>query len=179
MVMSRRIEPVTADRFMAERPDDGRRHELIDGMEIVTPAPIPRHQVAVRRLTVLLDSVVPAGLEVLFAPVDWRVDADTVVEPDVLVVDAEDLDGAFLTRTPHLVVEVASPSTALYDRNLKRALYERAGVPAYWLLEPDVPRLTVLEREGGVLVERATLSGAESADLTLPFPVTVSPASLV
>ena len=179
MVISSRIEPVTADRFMAERPDDGRRHELIDGMEIVTPAPIPRHQVAARQLTLLLDRAVPAGLEVLFAPVDWRVDEETVVEPDVLVVDAGDLDGAFLTRTPYLVVEIASPSTAMLDRNLKRALYERAGVPAYWLLDLDGPMLTVLELEGGVLVERVSLTGEESAELALPFPVTVSPAKLV
>ena len=179
MVMSRRIEPVTADRFMAERPDDGRRHELIDGMEIVTPAPVPRHQVAVTRLLRLLDAAAPPGLQVLTAPVDWRVSDDTVVEPDVLVVDADDLDGAFLTRTPRLVVEVASPSTAMYDRNLKRALYERAGVPAYWLLDPEVPRLTVLELEGGALVERVTLSGAESAELSMPFPLTMPPANLV
>jgi hypothetical protein len=33
--------PLTADRLMAERPDDGRRHELIDGTELVTPMPTP------------------------------------------------------------------------------------------------------------------------------------------
>jgi Uma2 family endonuclease len=173
-----RLEPLTADRLMAERPDDGPRHELIDGTEIVTPTPTPRHQAALTELVMLLHQS-PPGMELLPAPVDWRVDEWTVVEPDLLIVDAEDLDGAFLTRTPYLVMEVASPSTAMYDRELKRALYERAGVPAYWLLDPAVPRLTVLELEGGALVERVTLSGAEAAELTLPFPVTVSPAALV
>jgi Uma2 family endonuclease len=179
MAMPRRsLEPMTADRFMAERPDDGRRHELIDGTEIVTPAPVPRHQVAVVRLIELLHTAAPPGLEVLTTGVDWRVNDTTVVQPDVLVVDAADLDGSFLTRTPHLVIEVSSPSTAMADRTIKWALYERAGVPSYWLFEPEVPRLMVLERDGAHLVERMTLIGDEPAELTLPFPLTVSPAKL-
>jgi Uma2 family endonuclease len=180
MAMSLRAsEPLTADRLMAERPDDGRRHELIDGTELVTPAAAPRHQLAVTQLILLLSAAASAGLRVLAAPVDWRVNEATVVQPDVLVVDEDDLDGSFLTRTPRLVVEVASPSTALADRTIKRAACEAAEVPAYWLLEPDVPRLLVLERDGDRLVERHTLTDQESAELTLPFPMTVSPARLV
>jgi len=163
---------------MAERPDDGRHHELIDGTEIVTPTPAPGHQSAAFALARLLDDAKPPGLAVLMAPVDWRVDGTTVVQPDVLVVDEADLDGKFLARTPHLVVEVTSPSTAMADRTIKWALYERAGVPAYWLFEPEVPRLMVLERDGAHLVELMTLTGDEQAELAAPFALTVSPAKL-
>ena len=31
-------------------PDDGRRHELLDGEHVVTPSPFLRHQVAVGNL---------------------------------------------------------------------------------------------------------------------------------
>src|SRR3712207_9423725 len=104
MAMPRRsLEPLTAERFMAERPDDGRRHELIDGTEIVTPAPTPRHQVAAFKLARLLDEAEPPGLAVVMAPVDWRVDNTTVVQTAVLVGDAAGPGGKFLTRTPHLV----------------------------------------------------------------------------
>ncbi len=40
-------------------PDDGRRHELIDGVLVVTPAPAWPHQRAVTRLLSLLDSGSP------------------------------------------------------------------------------------------------------------------------
>lgn len=38
---------------------------------------------------------------------------------------------------PLLVVEVLSPSTARYDRVIKRAFYQRAGVPACWIVDVD------------------------------------------
>jgi Uma2 family endonuclease len=171
--------PLTADRLMAERPDDGRRHELIDGTELVTPMPTPRHQVVVTRVLGILHDALPEGLSVLVAPVDWRVDDMTVLVPDLVVVEDADLEGAFLTRPPRLVVEVASPATVMADRTIKRAAYEAAGVPAYWLVDPDVPSVVVLERDGQHLLERLSLAGDDRVELAVPFPLTLSPAWLV
>lgn len=169
------------DRFLADRPLDGRRHELIDGTEIKSPALPEAHQAALARLAGLLQAAAPAGLATRTGGVDWGIGAATVVAPHLLVVDEHDLhlDGTYTQTVPRLVVEGVTPYTAMATRTIKWALYERAGVPAYWLLEPDVPRLMVLEREGDDLVELVTLTGAESAELTRPFPVTVSPATLV
>src|SRR5262245_20605365 len=64
-------ELLTYDDLRAE-PDDGRRRELIDGQLLVTPAPIPLHQIAVARLLALLLDTAPVQLEVLPAPVDWK-----------------------------------------------------------------------------------------------------------
>jgi Uma2 family endonuclease len=95
------------------------------------------------------------------------------------VAEDADLEGAFLTRPPRLVVEVASPATAMADRTIKRAAYEAAGVPAYWLVDPDVPSVVVLERDGRHLLERLSLAGDDRAELAVPYPLTLSPAWLV
>lgn len=125
----------TADD-LADMPDDGNRYELIDGTLIVTPAPVMRHQRVVTRLAVTLDAVVPEGMEIFPAPFDVRLADDTVVEPDVLVARQADLTEKNLPAPPVLAVEVLSPSTRLVDLNLKKARYEAAGCPAYWVVDP-------------------------------------------
>ncbi len=67
-------------------PDDGLQYELIDGILVVSPAPVPRHQRVVVRLLVQLDLACPPELEVLVSPIDFRPDKTTSVQPDVVVV---------------------------------------------------------------------------------------------
>lgn len=45
---------------------------------------------------------------------------------------------------PDWICEVLSPSTRQRDWGEKRLAYHRAGVPFYWLLDPDLETLTVL-----------------------------------
>ena len=103
----------------------------------------------------------------------------TVLEPDVLVARTADLTPARLEGPPLLAVEVLSPSTRRIDLGTKRLAYEAAGVPAYWLVDPEVPSLTVLELDAGRYVERATVTGEEAFEATFPFAVTVVPARLL
>ncbi len=136
-------------------PDDGLRHELIDGEHYVTPAPTYRHQrvamnVAGRLFMFLsehrLGHVYMAPLDVLFSEQD-------VVEPDVLYLSEERLRGQqedrYLTVTPDLVVEVLSPSTRHVDRGAKRRLYERQGVTEYWLIDPVLETVQVFRLQSG------------------------------
>jgi Uma2 family endonuclease len=121
-------------------PDDGMRHELIDGELIVTPAPRVRHQDGVTALTtILLPYVQEHRLGRFYAvPADLEMLPDQLTQPDLFVVPP----GIRFDRwedapTPVLVIEVASPSTARYDRGTKRRLYQRAGVPEYWIVDLD------------------------------------------
>ena len=162
-------------------PDDGYRRELIDGMLVVNPAPRVSHQRIVTRLVVSLVASCPEDLEVLVAPVDWVVSDTTLLQPDVLVARPADYpeDQLNLRRPPVLVIEVLSPSTARYDAGTKRLAYEAAGVPWYWLIEPDEPRLTVLQLVNGAYVEAAAVSGNRAYQAADPFVVRVVPADLV
>lgn len=73
-------------------------------------------------------------------PADVIYDDETMVEPDVFVVPLKDgrkpltweEAGSLL-----LAIEVLSPSTARADRQLKRRLHQRKGVPEYWVVDMD------------------------------------------
>ncbi len=160
--------------------DDGYRRELVHGQLLVTPSPTMGHQNVVFRLGLLLGNACPHELKVLPAPCDWKLSSETVFEPDLLVIDRADFHPtAVFTGTPRLVAEVLSPPTRDTDLTLKRLEYEQAGVPAYWLVDPDEPCLTVLHLVDETYREVARVEGSESHRAALPFPVTVVPADLV
>ena len=163
-------------------PDDGHRYEVLDGTLLVTPAPAWQHQEAQGALFVALWNACPRSEQrVLGAPFAVRLTPDTELQPDILVARYEDLTPKNLPTAPLLAVEVRSPSTALIDLNLKRAVYERHGVASYWILDPDPekPSLLVFELDAaGRYVEVARVTGDESFTAERPFPVTVSPAAL-
>ncbi len=160
-------------------PDDGRRHELIDGALIVTPAPRWLHQRASSRLHVILASACPADLEVLAAPFDYLISRTTMLEPDVLVVRRADFAPERLEATPVMVVEIRSPSTANIDAGTKRLTYEKAGVPWYWMVDPDEPSLTVLELVGGRYRQVAAVADDEAYEAHEPISARVVPTDLV
>ncbi|MGH9179636.1 MAG: Uma2 family endonuclease [Acidimicrobiales bacterium] len=178
MVALAHTSPLTYDDLQG-MPDDGRRHELLDGVLLVTPAPGTAHQVCVGAISQLLRSCRRAGDVVLVAPFDYVVSPTTVLEPDVLVARQEDLTEANLPATPRLVVEVLSPSTRRVDATAKRRAYEEAGVPAYWMVDPAGPSVTVLELADGRYHEVATVVGEQACTVRLPFPVELTPARLL
>ena len=160
-------------------PDDGRRYEILDGALLVTPSPGTAHQVCVGALYVLLRQHRRPGDIVMLSPFDYVISESTVLEPDVLVARRDDLGAANLAATPLLVVEVRSPSTGRIDRTAKRSAYEEAGVPAYWIVDPAVPSVTVLELVDGGLTEVAVVAGESSYEALVPFPVPITPARLL
>jgi Uma2 family endonuclease len=96
----------------------------------------------------------------------------------VLVARVADLTDRNLPRPPVLAVEVLSDFSRSRDRLRKRAAYQRAGLPHYWLVDPLIPAVTVLDRVGHELVETAVAKGDEPLAVERPFPVTVVPADL-
>ncbi len=164
-------------------PDDGWRHELIDGALLMTPAPSARHQTVVLGLAVLLRSACPDHLQVFVAPFDVALADDTVVQPDVLVARRSDLTEADLPTAPVLAVEVLSPSTRHIDLDLKRARYERAGCPSYWVIDPGdderAASIVMWELRDKTYVEAGAGVGDRLVEAAAPFPVSVVPDALV
>ena len=156
-------------------PDDGRRHELIEGEHYVTPSPATVHQRLVGRLQAALHAYLEGREcgEVFTAPFDVVLSMHDVVEPDLLVVldDQQDiLTDRNVQGAPALVVEILSPGTRRRDETLKRRLYERAGVREYWMVDPDGEAVTVCRQAGrGRLDTAAELTKAAGDTLTSPL----------
>lgn len=132
-------------------PDDGMRHEIIDGEHYVTPSPVTRHQRISGRLFRLLANHVERHRlgEVFSAPFDVLLDVFDIVVPDLIYLSNEGarfLTAKNLQGPPDLVVEILSPSTKRRDQRLKRDLYERVGVREYWLVDPVANVVTVYRR---------------------------------
>lgn len=134
-------------------PDDGRRHEIINGDHFVNPAPSTYHQTVSKRLQFQLYSQIELqGLGVLFdAPVDVQLSDHDIVQPDLVVV--LNVKKTIITPTkikgiPDLIVEILSPSSQENDRVLKKDLYQRSGVPEYWIVDPFEHSLAQLVLRG-------------------------------
>ncbi|MCK0111657.1 Uma2 family endonuclease [Ornithinimicrobium sp. F0845] len=160
-------------------PDDGLQYELLDGVLLVTPAPTMWHQRATGNIFVRLRDACPPGFEVFFAPLDWRPDRLTSLQPDVLVVRNEEVREGDIGAAMVLAVEVLSPSTSRKDRVLKRSRYEEAGVASYWLVDPVEPSFEALDLVDGVYASTTRVTGDATARMELPFAFEVVPAELV
>lgn len=168
----RDVEPrvkLTYDDFLLF-PDDGKRHELIDGEHYVTPSPNTKHQAVSGNLYFHLRAWLeqhPVG-RVFYAPFDIVFTQFDVVEPDLLYMSneraAEILTANHVTGAPEIVIEIASPGTRKRDETIKKRLYERSGVSEYWVVDPDLDVIRVYRREGERFARPVELS-AEAGDV--------------
>ncbi|MDQ2707317.1 MAG: Uma2 family endonuclease [Actinomycetota bacterium] len=171
--------PFTVDD-LERMPDDGRRYELVDGELLVSPAPGLPHQETAVRLYRLLDDACPEELHVIIAPFAMQLDHFNEVQPDVLVARYAELTMRNLPTAPVLAVEVLSRSGRLIDLNLKRAAYQRMGTPGYWIIDPDVPDLLVLELDSaGDYQQVGRVAGDEVFEAARPFGVRIVPNELL
>lgn len=159
---------------LQDLPDDGQRHELIDGEHYVTPSPNTRHQVIVGNLHYHIRAFLesrPLG-RIYLAPFDVVLTPSDVVEPDLLYVAAP--RGEIVTKknvegAPDLVVEVLSEGTRRRDELIKRKLYEARGVQEYWVVDPELEVVKVYRREGGRFVRVAEASREAGDRLDTPL----------
>jgi Uma2 family endonuclease len=144
---------LTYDDFV-HFPDDGKRHELIDGEHYVTASPNVRHQTIVGTLHGLIWGWLeahPIG-RLFTAPFDVVFSEFDVVEPDLVYLSneraAQVLTLLHARGVPELVIEIASKGTRKRDETIKRRLYERSGVSEYWIVDPEIDVIRVYRLEG-------------------------------
>jgi Uma2 family endonuclease len=157
-------------------PDDGQRHELIDGEHYVTPSPNQIHQIIVGNLHFAIRGYLethPSGL-VFLSPFDVVFTKFDVVEPDLLYISnqrREILTQQNVQGPPDLVIEVGSPGTRRRDETIKRRLYERSNVSEYWVVDPDLEVVRIYRREGDGYGRAQELTRESGDVLTSPlFP---------
>ena len=157
-------------------PDDGKRHELIDGVHYVTPSPRLRHQVLVKRLLVAIDVYLAAHPQVGYvfvAPLDVVMSVHDIVVPDLIFIAGDQtgiLTEANIQGAPALVVEVLSKRTRKRDVQIKRRLFEQRGVREYWLVDPELDTVQVLRLSPeGRLVRVEELTAEDGGTLATPL----------
>ena len=131
---------MTYEEFL-EWADEDTLAEWVDGKVIMaSPASLP-HQRIVKFLLRTLSTYVEIHQlgEICEAPFQMKLPTSGR-EPDLLFIAANHLDwlkATYLDGLADLAVEVISPESAERDRGKKFFEYEAAGVPEYWLLDPD------------------------------------------
>jgi Uma2 family endonuclease len=146
---------------------EGFRYEIIDGVLYMAPAPTPEHERLVISIGARLFAIVEeTNLGRVYGSPD--IDAGiATLRPDAAVVLRARLDIVAEKRLlgpPDLVVEIASPSTAAYDRDPvegKRGAYARIGVSEYWIVDPAARSVEVLALEGEAYAALGVFSGEQ------------------
>ena len=150
---------MTADEYF-ELGETEERYELIDGVIHMSPSPFPEHQHVVMEISGQIWHFLrtnPVGRVRTDLDVCLRIGApghDLVYQPDVVFIRDQRLASQRrrIVEPPDVVVEVASKSSRRFDRETKRADYERFGVMEYWIIDPEEDSFLFLRLQDGSYV---------------------------
>jgi Uma2 family endonuclease len=155
-------------------PEDGLRHEILDGVHVVSPSPATAHQRVSFHLTLGLGGFVKAHRlgEVFSAPFDIVLSNHDVVVPDLVFISAS--RAAILTEknaqgAPDLVIEILSPSSRRRDLGQKLVGYEKLGVAEYWVFDPKSRTALLYRKTGDAFAPPLGLSAEAGDRLTTPL----------
>ena len=164
---------------LALMPENLVRHEIYDGVLVVSPSPTPRHQDVVGNIYVLLREHCPDHLKVFVSPLDFQPAHTRSFQPDVMVCRRDSIGQKNVTVPPLLVVEVASPTTRRFDQILKREMYRTSGVASYWIVDPDPVTVEAMDLVDGEYRTVAKAAGPDRVRIGLPYPMEICPADLL
>ena|SRR3990170_1257147 len=158
--------PVVVPRYtiadLESFPDDGNRYELLDGILLVSPGPAPLHEVVVGRLLWALNRYLAPQLAAVFPRGTVELEPRTHLEPDILVIPADEPEGGIGPETRWtavhrwwLAIEVSGAGSRVYDRDHKSPAYLALGIREVWRVDLDEMCIEV-SRADGVVVRRLT-----------------------
>ncbi|MGB0885155.1 MAG: Uma2 family endonuclease [Chitinophagales bacterium] len=123
--------------------------ELIKGSPVsMSPSPKKKHQLTSGEIFKIFSNFFDKTAHKcncnIYYELDWKVEDDTVLRPDLMIV-CDEKESDFVERTPSLIVEVLSASTQLKDRNTKFSIYEQCGVAYYIMVNPDSEKIEIYQ----------------------------------
>jgi Uma2 family endonuclease len=138
--------------------------QVINNTLYMTPAPNVQHQIVCRNIMIgfsRLSNINTLG-EYLAAPIDVYLDDRNVFQPDIIFIAKENLGIIKKNRikgVPDLVVEILSPGNSRHDTVTKKAVYERAGVKEYFIVDPVTRNITAFFLKQQKFVKQAPGKG--------------------
>ena len=125
--------------------------ELIEGVPFaMTPSPFGKHQKITAKISHFILSALencPESKAYVYVELDWIVNEETVVRPDVSILCKEVPE--YIKTPPKVIFEVISKSTAFKDEKIKFDLYKEEGVDFYVLVYPDIKKVRAFRLEDG------------------------------
>ena len=165
-------------REMEFDEDDNFQYELLNGILVRKSSPTIQHQRISGNIYFRMRLFVEekqAG-EVFTAPLDVVLDEHNAPQPDVFYVSKDkkyilDEQEQVIIGTPDIIVEVLSPGTGKHDRILKKKIYERSGVPEYWIVDPLYRSVEIFKLKDGryELLDYLEESGTVKSDVLKGF----------
>jgi Uma2 family endonuclease len=156
----------TEEQYLKMTDSLRRLVEFTDGEIEVLPMPTRKHQVILAFLYELFVAFIrPLGGKVLFAPLRMEVRPGKFREPDLLLLrnarDPRNQNAFWLGAD--LVVEIVSPDAPERDTVTKRADYAEAGIPEYWIVNPEDETITVLTLADDAYAEHGVFRRGDQA----------------
>ncbi len=144
--------------------------EFTDGYIEVLPMPTEKHQ-AISAYLFLAFRILMQGIhgKAFYAPLRMRVAPRKFREPDLLVLrsGSDPRRGNDYWEGADLVVEIVSRDKPDRDHVVKRADYAQAGIPEYWIVDPQRETITVLRIADDAYIEHGVFGRGTSATSAL------------
>ncbi len=157
----------TYEDYVKIPEEPGYHYEVLEGVLVREPSPGFTHQRVLRELgwhlMAYFSEVDPKG-EFIFAPLDVTLTDRNVVQPDLLFVSSDRLGIIREERIDgpcYLAVEIMSPTSRRRDRLRKMDIYRKAGIPHYWLADPEERTLEAYSLRDGIY---ALVAAGEAGD---------------
>ena len=156
-----RDQTVTVDEYREIEAASPVRHEYVAGLMHARAEVTKRHnRIAGTIARLLLGARLGGPCRVYISQVKLRAADDVYYYPDVMVACGPEGDDPYVEDAPCLVVEVASPSTAVIDRREKLVVYKRIPtLEAYVIVEQDSRRVQRHWRDEHGIWREAEVSG--------------------
>ncbi|MGB9715874.1 MAG: Uma2 family endonuclease [Thermodesulfovibrionales bacterium] len=137
-----------------EKLPEGAPYQLIGGQLVMTPSPVPYHQILIGKIFLKLNEFVEEnnlGI-IIFAPIDVYLSETDTYQPDIIFISKDRLNiigEKKIEGPPDLIIEILSPATAYYDLRIKKDTYEQNGVKEYWIVDPIQKTMEIFINEKG------------------------------
>ncbi|MCP5500376.1 MAG: Uma2 family endonuclease [Leptospiraceae bacterium] len=140
---------------------EGAPFQLIEGELIFMAAPEIKHQRISRTIVYAIQTYLLKNNlgELLYSPVDVKLDEKTVVQPDIVFVSIKrsSIIDRLIHGAPDFVVEILSKGNVATDRKKKMKLYGTFGVTEYWIVNPMQENIEVYHNRMGIMFKTKTL----------------------
>ena len=144
MTQLKELHPVTMAEFTAMEKQEHLTYELIDGVVMMSPRPVAKHQKISGKIHAKLLQILDGKNCEPIQEIDLVLEQQNFV-PDLMVVCDENIDDMIRCEKPPLIaIEIISPSSSNRDHVVKRRAYQEVGVQEYWIVSPEEQCIMVI-----------------------------------